>query len=826
MKKLFSKLMLVAMAAMTFTACEDVPEPYGKPYEKGGGNAEIEGAKGTGTKDDPFNAIAALNYGNGLASGEISGDYYYIKGKVVSVKEEFTTQYGNGTFYISEDGTSTNQFYAYRVMYLGNKKFANGDTQIAVGDDVIICAKITNYNGTIETAQKEGFLYELNGENRGGEPNNSSDNEGTPTGDGTLENPYNAAAAIAYCKEVGDTESPKDVYIKGKVVSVTEPYSTQYGNATFVISDDGTAATTGFTVFRALYLGNKKYTSGDQIKEGDEVIVCGKVTNYRGNTPETVQNKAFLYSLNGKSEGGDTPQPGGEAKGSGTLEDPYNATAANAFTNALAADAKSDKDIYIKGKIIDIEEKNQFNTQYGNCTFYISDDGTDSGDKFYVFRTLYLGNVKYTGGDLPKKGDEVIICGKVTNYKGNTPETAQNESYIYSLNGKTEGGGTNPQPGGEVKKVTVAEFNAAAVSNDVWYELKGKVTNLKEGDIYGNFDLVDESGSVYVYGLLSEKGGEKKLFQDLVAAKGIKEGKTVTIIGNRGEYNGKIEVMNAYFVSIEAGGGDNPNPNPGGEVQSVTVAQFNAAAVSNDVWYQLKGKVSNLKNNDQYGNFDLVDETGTVYVYGLLSEKGGEKKKFQELVAAKGIKEGSTITIIGNRGEYNGKIEVMNAYFVSIEAGGGDNPNPNPGGDTNGDSYEVTMASFGLANQADATTLTSGDVTFTFAKEGGKNAPKYYEAAGGSVRMYAQNSLTITAKKAIAKVVITTTDPQSGTVYNGNDALYGEAGGAKVTTKKDSDTQVTFSNFSNSTLKIVNDFETNSGGTQLRVMKVTITYAK
>jgi len=103
--------------------------------------------------------------------------------------------------------------------------------------------------------------------------------------------------------------------------------------------------------------------------------------------------------------------------------------------------------------------------------------------------------------------------------------------------------------------------------------------------------------------------------------------------------------------------------------------------VSNDVWYQLKGKVANLKDNDQYGNFDLVDETGTVYVYGLLSEKGGEKKKFQDLVAAKGIKEGSIITIIGNRGEHNGKIEVMNAYFVSIEAGGGDNSG---GGDNTG----------------------------------------------------------------------------------------------------------------------------------------------
>ena len=46
--------------------------------------------------------------------------------------------------------------------------------------------------------------------------------------------------------------------------------------------------------------------------------------------------------------------------------------------------------------------------------------------------------------------------------------------------------------------------------------------------------------------------------------------------------------------------------------------------------------------------------------------KGGEKKKFQELATSKGIKNGSTITIIGTRGSYNGKIEVMNAYFVSV----------------------------------------------------------------------------------------------------------------------------------------------------------------
>ena len=76
--------------------------------------------------------------------------------------------------------------------------------------------------------------------------------------------------------------------------------------------------------------------------------------------------------------------------------------------------------------------------------------------------------------------------------------------------------------------------------------------------------------------------------------------------------------------------------------------------------------MKNLKEGDQYGNFDLEDSTGSVYVYGVLSEKGGAKKQFQTLATEKGIKEGSTLTIVGTRGSYNGKIEVMNAYFISV----------------------------------------------------------------------------------------------------------------------------------------------------------------
>ncbi len=137
-------------------------------------------------------------------------------------------------------------------------------------------------------------------------------------------------------------------------------------------------------------------------------------------------------------------------------------------------------------------------------------------------------------------------------------------------------------------------------------------------------------------------------------------------------------------VTLAESGSDpdpvDPDPQPGDEVKSVSVADFLATPVNDEVWYQLKGKVKNLQDGDQYGNFDLEDATGSVYVYGLLSEKDGAKKKFQELVAAKGIQNGCTLTIIGTRGYYEkeNKDEVLNAYFVAIEGGATPDPDPDP----------------------------------------------------------------------------------------------------------------------------------------------------
>jgi hypothetical protein len=145
------------------------------------------------------------------------------------------------------------------------------------------------------------------------------------------------------------------------------------------------------------------------------------------------------------------------------------------------------------------------------------------------------------------------------------------------------------------------------------------------------------------------------------------------------------------------------------------------------------------------------------------------------------------------------------------------------GGSTGGGgTATVTIADFGLENQAELTTHSSGDITLSFAQNDGTNGPKYY-TSGTSARLYAKNSVTIKTAKKMSKVVLTCA-MNGANPANGNNELYGEANGSKVTTKKDSDTQVSFSGFSSTELKIVNDFTDVKAGTQLRIVSIEITY--
>ena len=375
----------------------------------------------------------------------------------------------------------------------------------------------------------------------------SKTDEPTPllVGDGTVENPYSVASALYLITEGKITED--NVYVEGIISKIDEIDTGTYGNATYYISDDGTT-TNQLEVFHGFFLNKDKFKSGTEIKVGDKVIVYGQLVYYNQRTPEFTQGN-YIYSLNGQAGGGGKT---GEAKGTGTKDDPFNVAAGIAKCQQIGTTPSADK-YYVKGIA---QEDATADASYNNITFDIAD--TEGGAKFKCFQVKGTDGKPLPSGFTIKKGDEVVVYGPIYNYKGNTPETAgQSAAYIVTVNGKAtgEGGGGGNTPSTDAKKVTVAEFNAAEVNDNVWYQLTGTVENLKDGDQYGNFDLKDETGSVYVYGLLSEKGGEKKKFQDLAAAKGIKNGSKITIIGTRGVHNDKIEVMNAYFVSIEGGGG-------------------------------------------------------------------------------------------------------------------------------------------------------------------------------------------------------------------------------------------------------------------------------
>ena len=230
---------------------------------------------GTGTLEDPFNYVAATNAAAALEQGTVSEQDYYIKGKISNIRFAYDEAHGTATFSISDDGTEDGQFLVYSTYFLENKSWVEGNTQINLGDEVIVCGKLTNYNGTPETASKQSYLYSLNGKTSE-EP--VIIEPAQPSGSGTLEDPI---ASIANNGEFGE----------------------RFGNASFYISDDGTD-NGQFYIFRTLYLGNRKWVEGDtQIKVGDEVVVYGKITNYQGTTPETVQGETYLYSLNGVTDG-------------------------------------------------------------------------------------------------------------------------------------------------------------------------------------------------------------------------------------------------------------------------------------------------------------------------------------------------------------------------------------------------------------------------------------------------------------------------------------------------------------------------------------------
>ena len=100
-----------------------------------------------GTLEDPL-TVEEANIFISTLENKVNSEYVYVRG-IVSALGEFSSEYGNYVYYISDDGTETNQLEVYRGKYLENANFTSAN-QLTVGDKVIVYGPLVNFNGTYE----------------------------------------------------------------------------------------------------------------------------------------------------------------------------------------------------------------------------------------------------------------------------------------------------------------------------------------------------------------------------------------------------------------------------------------------------------------------------------------------------------------------------------------------------------------------------------------------------------------------------------------------------------------------------------------------------
>lgn len=187
---------MAAMAAFTFSSCEDVPSPYDLPSKPETPDTPAAEPTGTGTQTDPFNVAGAVKY---IEDGGSEDAEVYVKGKVVSVKEgSYDASYGSLKYYISDDGTTSNQFYVFNGYAGPNRTKFSGEDALKAGDEVVICGKLVNYSGTKEFTTGN-YVVTVNGQPIGGGGSSTPDTPSTnPKGTGTAADPFNSVAAQNY----------------------------------------------------------------------------------------------------------------------------------------------------------------------------------------------------------------------------------------------------------------------------------------------------------------------------------------------------------------------------------------------------------------------------------------------------------------------------------------------------------------------------------------------------------------------------------------------------------------------------------------------------
>lgn len=212
---------------------------------------------------------------------------------------------------------------------------------------------------------------------------------------------------------------------------------------------------------------------------------------------------------------------------------------------------------------------------------------------------------------------------------------------------------------GSILEVSIADFNAKE-DGTAQYRISGIVSKKpSETDKYGtNIYIKDATGEAYIYGTADASGKAEKIMEKY----GVKVGDVITMVGVKSSYKGAPQMVNGVF---QADGYY--------DVTAISAADVHGVADSKTKYYLLTGTVVEPDDADKaagmkadietYGNFKLVDATGSVYVYGVSTGWNGESKKFGTL----GVKYGDIITMVAYKTSYKGLDEVVGMY-VSHEA--------------------------------------------------------------------------------------------------------------------------------------------------------------
>lgn len=277
------------------------------------------------------------------------------------------------------------------------------------------------------------------------------------------------------------------------------------------------------------------------------------------------------------------------------------------------------------------------------------DDATlpvEGGDiKFYL---TCKGDGVYA--DIPEAAKDWLSIASVTGGSVPTvtfraaPNTGGDRSATVTLKttqkGKEYTAETTIYQKGSIVACSIADFLAAAVG-DTQYRLTGIITSVVKAE-YGNINIRDYSGEVYVYGV-GVKGDFEKL--------GLKEGDIVTLVGKRAEYKGAAQMTEGAYESSFS-------------VTEVTLDEFLTKADATDVYYKVTGTVDEVADAT-YGNLYLKSGDTRLYVYGCYPGWGATGDFRKNCLAAKDIAVGDELTVIGVKSTYKGTPQVNGGLYFS-----------------------------------------------------------------------------------------------------------------------------------------------------------------